>query len=174
MPMNIVFIDNMVLSWLMQDEPVEGEEDRWRRANQVPEQAQAQDEVLAIAAPALAEFLTQYEKDHHTRIIAELGKSFQIHAFDAAAASVAAALRRAPGKKQLAWKEARDASGLSSHDIKSDITIVATAISSGAKGIVTHDTGILTLAEHPYVRHVGFEVRGLPAVQTKLFSSDEE
>lgn len=60
MAMDLLFIDNMVLSWLVQDDPAQGEEDRWRRANHIPKAAKETGELLAIAAPALAEFLTQY------------------------------------------------------------------------------------------------------------------
>lgn len=126
----MICFDTMVLVWGVQGAATAGQEEMIDRTRRFIASLRAQNELIMIPTPALAEYLQGFDTEERKRQLQVLERHFFIPAFNLPAAFLAAGLAR---------NVAGEANPNPRQTVKTDIQIVATAIVSGASRLVTHE-----------------------------------
>lgn len=126
----MICFDTMVLVWGVQGAATTGQEEMIARTRRYISSLRAQNDLIMIPTPALAEYLQGFDTDERKRQLQVLERHFFIPAFNLPAAYLAAGLAR---------NAAHDNDTIPRQTVKTDIQILATAIVSGATQLVTHE-----------------------------------
>lgn len=128
----MICLDTMVLIWGVQGAARSRQEHMVERTRRFLRSLRADNEVLMVPTPALAEYLQGFQATDRRSQFVRLEEFFFLPAFDSASAYLAAELSRQKVVREAYRSGDRQA-------VKTDIQIIATAIVHGAERIVTHD-----------------------------------
>lgn len=160
--MSLVCFDNMVLIWGLRPETANPQDKaKIARADQLIKRLGSDGSSIMIPAIVVTEFLIG-TAGKEVEFLGILSKRFQIVPFDASAALIAAKLFLK--HKNVQMQSGNNSNGNSSTKVKSDIQLVATAISRKVGVIYSHDGFVRTLCGYDIQEHVT-SVEELPEAQ---------
>ena len=138
----LVAVDTQVLIWGVRQIATPGQERRVGPAVALIESLIERGDTVALAAPAVAEFLVGEPVERHAAVLAALSARFPILPFDVRAVSLAAALRH----DDDFLRRMKESFSRKRVVLKADIQIVAVAKAAGVGRIYSEDAGLRAVA----------------------------
>lgn len=139
----VVSFDTMVLIWGVKQVATPGQEEMIGRATRLIDELRASNTRIVLPTPVVAEYVGSFQPDAQAEQFKAVRENFATCPFDLRASAIAAGLLY----NQELVKQLKDEYACSRQVIKTDMMIVASAISAGCGVLYSNDGKVLKAAQ---------------------------